>query len=120
MRHIVTRATGLIGSRLVKTLFDRGVEVVAWLRNPKQAANLPSSVETLASALSLFARESVEPPEVDTVIHVASIFAAPTRDDYDRINGAAVADLLRCLEAQSWAYSAASSLAPSQPQGRRT
>ena len=101
MRYLVTGATGFIGTHLCQALVDRGDTVVALVRTPAKAENLPDGVKTLAGDLTLFVGD-VTLPEVDIVVHLAGVVAAPTPDVYEAINFTAVKDLVACLERQTW------------------
>ncbi|NCG18747.1 MAG: NAD-dependent epimerase/dehydratase family protein [Rhodobacterales bacterium] len=117
MRYLVTGATGFIGLHLCQALVDRGDSVLALVRTPAKAAKLPDAVQTLAGDLTLFAGD-VTLPEVDVVIHLAGVVAAPTADVYEAINFTAVKELVNCLERQSWSPKRlvfASSLAAAGP-----
>ncbi|MDF1565778.1 MAG: TIGR01777 family oxidoreductase [Deltaproteobacteria bacterium] len=50
MKVFITGATGFVGRRLVRTLQDRGDEVVAWVRDPRRATEvLGEQVERVAT-----------------------------------------------------------------------
>lgn len=102
MRYLITGATGFIGTHLCRALVARGDEVVALVRTPGKASNLPAAVQHLAGDLGLFADPSTRLPEVDVVVHLAGVVAAPSPEVYDQINYDAVVDLVACLERQSW------------------
>ena len=102
MRVLVTGATGFIGTHLCHALVARGDHVIALVRNPAKARGLPAAVETLAGDLTLFADPSVSLPPADVVVHLAGVVAAPSPEQYERINHDAVVELVNCLERQAW------------------
>ncbi len=102
MRYLVTGATGFIGIHLCEALVARGDTVTALVRTPAKAKKLPEAVQTLAGDLTLFAQPDLVLPEVDIVVHLAGVVAAPTPDVYEAINFTAVKDLVDCLERQAW------------------
>ena len=102
MKLLVTGATGFIGSHLCRALVDRGDQVIALVRSPNKAKDLPETVEVLHGDLTIFAEPDRVLPEVDVVVHLAGIVAAPTEDLYEAINYAAVQHLAKCLENQNW------------------
>ncbi|MBW2312691.1 MAG: NAD(P)-dependent oxidoreductase [Deltaproteobacteria bacterium] len=121
MRFFVTGATGFIGHHLCHALCEAGHEVTALVRSPEKAGALPSAARIHEGDLSLFARPDATLPEVDVVIHLAGIVAAPTPDVYDAINHRAVRELLACLGRQTWTPKRllfASSLAAAGPSSR--
>lgn len=121
MRIFVTGATGFIGQHLCRRLVERGDDVIALVRTPQKAAALPAAVDRFAGDLSIFADDRTALPPCDVVIHLAGVVAAKTLDEYDRINGEAVADLVKCLARQEWSpkrFLFASSLAAAGPSPR--
>ena len=72
------------------------------VRTPAKAAKLPEGVSILKGDLGLFAQADLILEEVDVVVHLAGIVAAPTEDLYEAINFTAVQDLVDCLERQNW------------------
>jgi len=119
MKVLVTGATGFIGTHLCRRLVAEGHHVVALVRDPSKAAELPKErVELLRGDLSLFARPDVVLPACDAVVHLAGVIAAPRLADYRQINFVAVQHLVQCLERQAWRPKRllfASSLAASGP-----
>ena len=85
MRYLITGATGFIGTHLCRALVARGDEVVALVRTPGKASNLPAAVQHLAGGLGLFADPSTRLPEVDVVVHLAGVVAAPSPEVYDQM-----------------------------------
>jgi len=102
VRVFVTGATGFIGQHLCRRLIERGDDVVALIRTPQKAAALPDAVARFAGDLSTFADERTALPPCDVVVHLAGVVAAQRLDEYERINGDAVADLMKCLGRQRW------------------
>jgi nucleoside-diphosphate-sugar epimerase len=118
MRVFVTGATGFIGRHLCSRLEQRGDRVVALLRTARKGSVLPKNTELIAGDLSIFVDPATILPPCDVVVHLAGAVTAPRLEDYERINCAAVADLLACLERQSWRpkrFLFASSLAAAGP-----
>jgi nucleoside-diphosphate-sugar epimerase len=81
---------------------DAGHDVLALVRTPAKRAILPAEVEVVAGDLGIFAEPGREFPACDVVVHLAGAVNAPDRRGYEQINRDAVADLLGCLERQSW------------------
>lgn len=66
----VTGATGLIGTALCRTLVAQGTHVVAFVRNPKKAAEkLPREVETVVGDMM---KPIVYGGPIDYIVHAAS------------------------------------------------
>jgi len=102
MRVLVTGATGFIGAHLCRALFERGDQVTALVRTPAKADKLAEGVAVLEGDLGIFDEPDRVLDEVDVVVHLAGVVAAPTEDIYEAINFTAVKDLVDCLERQSW------------------
>jgi len=102
MRYFVTGATGFIGSHLCRHLAEQGDTIYALVRTPAKAAGLPEGTNVIAGDLGLFADPSTVLPEVDVVVHLAGVVQADTPAQYEAINFAAVADLISCLQRQTW------------------
>ncbi len=119
MKVLVTGATGFIGTHLCHRLHREGHTLVALVRDPKKASALPrENVELLEGDLSLFARDRLELPACDAVVHLAGLVAAEKLSDYREINYLAVERLVECLQRQRWKprrFLFASSLAAAGP-----
>ena len=119
MRVLITGATGFIGAHLCHRLVAGGHQVVALVRDPARASELPQhDVELLRGDLSLFTRTDLVLPPCDAVVHLAGVVAAKRLGDYHDINFVAVQHLVQCLERQAWRPRRllfASSLAASGP-----
>lgn len=100
MRAFVTGATGFIGLHLCRALVARGDEVVALVRNPEKATQLPPGVSTLRGDLSILADPSTELPACDVIIHLAGVVAAQNPREYEAINYGAVKNLIDCIGRQ--------------------
>jgi len=119
----VTGATGFIGTHLVRRLVGDGHTVVALVRDPAKARELPAAgVEWLRGDLALFEDPDLELPACDAVIHLAGVVAADHVDQYNAVNFVAVKHLIACLERQTWRparFLFASSLAAAGPSHGR-
>lgn len=103
MRILLTGITGFIGSHTARLLLDQGHSIVALVRTPsKLPAELAERITVLRGDLGLFRDTSLRLEPVDVVIHLAAVVCAEKDADYDAVNYAAVADLLACIERQSW------------------
>jgi nucleoside-diphosphate-sugar epimerase len=121
MKAFVTGATGFIGAHLCRKLVADGHSVVALVRNPKKASDLPREVERVEGDLSLFEDPKCVLPACDVFIHMAAVIAARKADDYNAINFTAVKNVVQCLERQTWRprrFVFASSLAAAGPSAR--
>ena len=121
MKILLTGATGFIGTHLCQRLVRDGHSVVALVRDAAKGAPLPkTNVELLIGDLGIFAREDLELPACDVVIHLAGVIAAKKVSDYHDVNCVAVQQLVECLQRQSWKPTRmlfASSLAAAGPGG---
>lgn len=72
MKHLVTGATGFIGSRVANQLIERGDSVVALTRSPENATDLPSDVDVVQGDIT--EKETLREPmaDVDSVFHLAA------------------------------------------------
>jgi len=103
MRILLTGITGFIGSHTARLLLDQGHSIVALVRTPsKLPVDLAERITVLRGDLGLFRDTSLRLEPVDVVIHLAAVVCAEKDADYDAVNYAAVADLLACIERQSW------------------
>jgi nucleoside-diphosphate-sugar epimerase len=121
MKAFVTGATGFIGQHLCNALAARGDRIIAMVRNPDKASQLPQGTETFVGDLSRFANSDTVLPECDVVVHLAGVVAANRTDEYDAVNFSAVKDLVSCLSRQAWKPKRvlfASSLAAAGPSSR--
>src|SRR5262245_23502605 len=100
MKFFLTGATGFIGTDLSRRLVADGHSVVALVRNPKKAAELPPEVERFEGDLSTFDDPGCVLPPCDIVIHMAGVVTAKNPADYDRVNFGAVKSFVACLERQ--------------------
>src|SRR5262249_19734260 len=85
MRFFVTGATGFIGTHLCRALVAEGHSVVALVRNPKKASDLPAQVERFEGDLSTFEDPNRALPACDVFVHMAAVIAARKADDYEAI-----------------------------------
>ncbi len=119
MRIFITGATGFIGTHLCHRLVADGHEVIALVRNPQKARDLPTeNLHQLKGDLSIFKDPELLLPPCDQVIHLAGLVAADRLEDYREINFTAVQNLLTCLKRQRWQpkrFLFASSLAANGP-----
>jgi nucleoside-diphosphate-sugar epimerase len=124
MKIFMTGATGFIGAHLARRLVADGHAVVALVRNPQKAAELPAEVERFAGDLGTFDDAGCVLPACDLVIHLAGVVTARDPADYERVNFGAVKSLVACLERQSFRprrllfASSLAAVGPSQ-RGRR-
>jgi len=102
MKVFVTGATGFIGFHLCQRLVADGHSVVALVRDPKKATDLPSAVERFQGDLGRLDAPELVLPACDVVIHLAGVVSAQNPDEYHATNFEAVKGLVRCLERQSW------------------
>ena len=80
MRHLVTGATGLVGSRVVDRLLARGDRVRALVLEPEAVAGLQRrGVDVRPGDLSATADLAPATDGVDTVIHCAGVVQASAR-----------------------------------------
>lgn len=88
MRYVVTGATGFIGSRLVGQLVDEGHDVVAIVRSPGTASDLPDAVEVARGDVT--EKESMREAMggADGVFHVAGWYRLGDGDEEtaERVN----------------------------------
>lgn len=106
MRLLVTGATGLMGSHVVKLALDRGYEVDAFVRDPRQAPELEQLGARLVMGDILDAA-SVERAvvAVDGVVHTAAVlgggYSSATPEDHMRGNYDGAVNMLRATEADN-------------------
>ncbi len=98
----MTGATGFIGRHLCKALHQHGHEIVALVRTPAKATNLPPGTEILRGDLNSFKDEKFTIPRCDAVVHLAAVLNARNDAEYVRTNFDSVKDLVACLERQKW------------------
>ena len=81
MRYFVTGATGFIGGRVANQLCDAGHDVIALVRNPKQAAGLAAMGVQLAPG-DVTNRRSIRAAmsECDGVFHIAGWYKVGVKD----------------------------------------
>jgi dihydroflavonol-4-reductase len=101
-RVVVTGATGLLGSNVVGELLDRGVEVVAIVRNDERARRLLGDRDGLHRVVGdVLSADALIPVlcGAEAVVHTAAYFREYYQPGYDlslleRTNVTAVSDLL--------------------------
>jgi nucleoside-diphosphate-sugar epimerase len=103
MKVFLTGATGFIGQHLCEALAREGHQIIALVRSPEKAKRLhQENVELLMGNLSDLKKNDFAIPACDLVIHLAGLVAAKRSVQYYRTNFDATANLVRCLERQSW------------------
>jgi nucleoside-diphosphate-sugar epimerase len=88
MEYFVTGATGFIGSHLVAQLVEAGHEVVALVRTPTKAADLPDTVEVVHGDIRDRASLRDGMAGVDGVFHLAAWYEVgnPDVETAERVN----------------------------------
>lgn len=94
MTVLVTGATGLVGTRLVRRLADAGVDVRALVRPGKTA---PAGVTTVEGDLLDPATLRAAVTGVDAVIHLAAVLRTPDPADITRTNVDGTANLIAAV-----------------------
>lgn len=102
MKVFVTGATGFIGKQVCRTLHQHGHEIVALVRTPAKAANLPPGTEVLRGDLNTLKDTKFVIPKCDAVIHLAATLNGKSDAEYTLINFEGVKNLVACLERQKW------------------
>ncbi len=103
MRYLVTGATGLIGTALVRQLADAGESVLALTRDIDHAGHLPDSVTTIEGDVT--DKDSLEGAfaEADRLFHLAAWFAPDPDVDFEdqaeRVNVEGTRNVLELADA---------------------
>lgn len=103
MRLLVTGATGLMGSNVVKLAIDRGYQVDALVRDPETAGELGELGARLVRG-DILEEQSISAAvaEVDAVVHTAAVlgggYSTATPEDHLRGNYDGAINVLRATE----------------------